>query len=106
LAGVGRGDVWLARLDKVRPVVILHRDAVADRLHQLLVAPLTTTARGIPTEVDLDPATDPVARPCVVNADQVTSLRREELVRQVGVLGDKRMSEICAALAVATGCDR
>jgi len=49
--GIGHGDVWWADLDKVRPVVVLTRRRVAARLSRVLVAPVTTTVRGLATEV-------------------------------------------------------
>ena len=49
--GLGHGDVWWADLDKVRPVVVLTRRRVASRLTRVLIAPVTTTVRGISTEV-------------------------------------------------------
>jgi mRNA interferase MazF len=50
---LGHGQVWWADLDKVRPVVVLTRSRVAPKLQRVLVAPITTTVRGLSTEVVL-----------------------------------------------------
>ena len=48
-----RGEVWLASLDKVRPVVVLTRDPLGALLRSVIVAPVTSTVRGLETEVAL-----------------------------------------------------
>ncbi len=64
----------------------------------------TTTIRGLPSEVVLDPGDDPIPRPSAVNLDSVESVSLGVLVERLGVLSGVRMREICAALAVATDC--
>lgn len=102
-----RGEVWWCELPDVgrRPVVVLSRDPAIPRLRRALIAPCTTTLRGLPSEVALDPAEDPVPRPSAVNLDSVESVPVGVLVDRVGRLGDARMREVCAALKVAVGCD-
>jgi mRNA interferase MazF len=87
-----------------RPVVVLSRDAAIPRLRRALVAPCTTTIRGLPSEVVLEPGDDPIERRCVVNLDSVESVSIAVLTDRLGTLSGVRMSEICAALAVATEC--
>lgn len=98
-----RGEVWLARMDKERPAVVVHRDFAGQVLASVLVAPLTTTIRGIPTEVRLGPA-DGLDRDCVASLDNLTLLRKTRLVRRVGLLSRARMKEVCDAVDVALGC--
>jgi len=50
-----RGEVWLASLDKVRPVVVLTRDPPGRYLHSVIVGPVTRTVRGLTTEVEVGP---------------------------------------------------
>lgn len=88
-----------------RPVVILSRDAVIPRHRRALIAPCTTTIRGLVSEVALDPADDPVPRRSAVNLDSVESVSLAVLVDRIGRLSDERMRQICAALAVAVACD-
>ena len=101
-----RGDVWWCELPSVsrRPVVVLSRDAAIPRLGRALVAPCTTTLRGLPSEVVLEPGDDPVPRPCAANLDSIESVSTATLVDRLGRLGDARMRELCAALEVAVDC--
>lgn len=101
-----RGDVWWCELPEIgrRPVVVLSRDAAIPRLRRTLVGPCTTTIRGIPTEVLLEPSRDPIPLVSVVNLDSIESVSVGTLVERLGRLGDDRMREICEALEVAVDC--
>ncbi|HEY7627950.1 MAG TPA: type II toxin-antitoxin system PemK/MazF family toxin [Ilumatobacteraceae bacterium] len=87
-----------------RPVVVLSRDAAIPRLRRALVAPCTTTIRGLPSEVVLEPGDDPIGRRCAINLDSVESVSIAILVDRLGRLSDERMRQICAALEVAVDC--
>jgi len=87
-----------------RPVVVLSRDAVIPRHRRALVAPCTTTIRGLASEVVLEPGDDPVPLRSAVNLDSIESVSLAILVERVGRLAESRMREICAALAVAVDC--
>lgn len=102
-----RGEVWWCELPEVgrRPVVVLSRDAAIPRLRRTLIAPCTTTIRGIPSEVHLEPGEDPIPRTSVVNLDSIESVSVATLVERVGRLSDDRMRQICAALGVAVPCE-
>jgi mRNA interferase MazF len=101
-----RGEVWWCELPGIgrRPVVLLSRDAAIPRLHRTLVAPCTTTIRGLGSEVALEPGDDPVPRPCVANLDSVESVSIGVLVEPLGRLADSKMREMCAALEIAVDC--
>ncbi len=99
-----RGEVWLAEMDKLRPAVVMHRDFAGRALNAVLVAPLTTTLRDIPTAVRLGPE-DGLDRECMAALDNLTLLRKDRFVRAVARLSAERMAELCAALATATACD-
>ena len=103
-----RGEVWWSELAEIgrRPVVVLTRDAAIPRLRRTLVAPCTTNIRGLPSEVVLHPAEDPVPKLSAVNLDSVESVSVAVLVERLGVLSDDRMRDVCAALAVAVDCGR
>jgi len=102
-----RGEVWWCELPEAgrRPVVVLSRDAAIPRLRRTLIAPCTTTIRGIPSEVPLEPDNDPVPRTSVVNLDSVESVSLATLVERLGRLSDERMRLICTALEIAVACD-
>jgi mRNA interferase MazF len=85
--------------------VVLSRDAAIPRLRRALIGPCTTTIRGIPSEVLLEPGEDPVPRASAVNLDSVESVSVGTLVERLGRLSDQRMRQICDALAVAVACD-
>jgi mRNA interferase MazF len=102
-----RGELWWCELAEVgrRPVVVLSRDAAIPRLRRTLIGPCTTTIRGIPSEVLLEPGEDPVPRTSVVNLDSVESVSLGTLVERLGRLSDQRMRQICEALEVAVACE-
>ncbi|MDQ1394055.1 MAG: mRNA interferase MazF [Acidimicrobiaceae bacterium] len=101
-----RGEVWWCEVPEIgrRPVVILSRDAAIPRFRRALVAPCTTTIRGLASEVVLEPEEDPIVRRTAVNLDSVESVSIAVLVERLGRLSDHRMREVCAALEVAVDC--
>lgn len=102
---VARGEVWWSDspLWGRRPVLILTRAEVVDRLSSIMAAAITTVHRDIPTEVHLDTA-DGLPRSCVINLDNVMSVPRSFLVERITRLGPDRMNMVCRALGHATGC--
>ena len=100
-----RGDVWLAQLDKVRPLIVLTRDPLAGLLNAVIAAPVTSTIRGVSTEVRVG-RDDGVRHASVANLDNVQLVARSRLVRRVGRATPATMTAICGALAIATGCER
>lgn len=101
-----RGEVWWCEPAEIgrRPVVVLSRDAAIPRLRRALVAPCTTTIRGLASEVVLDPGTDPIPLRSAVNLDSVESVSVGVLVSRLGRLADIRMRDICRALEAAVDC--
>jgi len=102
-----RGELWWCELPEVgrRPVVLLSRDAAIPRLGRTLVGPCTTTIRGLPSEVRLEPGEDPIPLTSAVNLDSVESVSLGTLVERIGRLSDDRMRQVCAALDIAVACD-
>jgi len=100
-----RGEVWFADIpgDKRRPVVVLTRDSVMSLLTTVLVAPVTTRIRDIPTEVPLSRAQG-LPRPCVANFDNIMPLPKQRLVQKVGRLGMDELRQVCAAARFAIQC--
>lgn len=99
-----RGEVWLADLDKHRPVIVLTRDPLGRMLHSVIVGPVTSTVRGLSTEVEVGPA-DGIRRRSVVNLDNLQLVPRARLLRRVGRAAPATMALICAAATAAIGCD-
>lgn len=108
LAGrLERGEVRLYRFsppNKERPVLVLTRSSAVAYLSRVTVAPITSTVRGVPSEVALGPE-DGMKRNCAVNLHNVVTVNQGGLGRRLTQLSPRRMSEICAALAFALGCD-
>lgn len=88
-----RGEVWWCELAEIgrRPVVVLSRDAVIPRHRRALIAPCTTTVRGLPSEVLLEPGDDPVPLRSVVNLDSIESVSTAILVERLGRVAEARM---------------
>ncbi len=100
-----RGEIWFAAAPGGdRPVLVLTRDPVADRVGSVVVAALTRTRRGLVSELDLSADDDGVPADCVVNFDNVHTLDRASFRRMVVRLSARRMAEACRVLADATGC--
>lgn len=101
-----RGEVWWCELPEVarRPVVVLSRDVAIRRLRRAVIAPCTTTIRGLPSEVLIEPSEDPIPRASAVNLDSIESVSIATLTQRLGRLSDQRMRQICAALNVAVDC--
>ena len=103
---VNRGEIWQYRFkapDKRRPVLVLSRQEVIPLLHTVMVAPITSTRRGAPSEVAIGPG-EGLKHESAVNLDHVQTVERARLVTFVGELDAARMRDVCRALAVATGC--
>ena len=103
---ITRGDIWQYRFaapDKRRPVLVLSRQVALDHLHTALVAPITSTILGLPSEVRLS-IEDGLKQDCVANLDHLLSVRQADLRKYVGHLDRARMREVCRAAALALGC--
>lgn len=108
MAGIiARGDIRLYRFappDKERPVVVLTRESAVAYLSTVTVAPITSTIRGVPSEVVLD-ETDGMKKECVVNLHNMVTISQQKLGRRVARLSAIRLGEICAAIRFSVGCD-
>jgi len=99
-----RGEVWFATTPGGdRPVLVLTRDPVADRIGAIVVAALTRTRRGLVSELALTTA-DGVPTDSVINFDNIHTISRATFRRRVTTLSAGRMAEACRALQAATGC--
>lgn len=101
--GLGHGQVWWADLDKVRPVVVLTRERVAGRLSRVVVAPVTTTVRGLITEVSLGPP-EGVRAGSAANLDNLQLLPVECLLQLAGRVPTSRWPEFCLAATKMMAC--
>src|SRR3982751_1969807 len=103
---IARGQIWqfsFTRPDKRRPVLILTRTEVIDLLHTVMVAPITSSIRGAPSEVIVG-IEEGLKHESAVNLDHVQTVEKARLKRFVGTLAPQKMNAVCHALAIATGC--
>lgn len=100
-----RGDIWWLEEPELgrRPGLVLTRDAAIDVLHWVLVAPITRTVRGIPTELALDES-DGMPEVCAATFDNIRPVRRALLTKRITALSPMRMAEACHALRAAVDC--
>ena len=99
-----RGEIWwAATTGGDRPVLVLTRDPVADRIGAVVVAACTRTVRGVLSELPLGPG-DGMPEPCVATFDNMHTLRRTAFRRRITRLSDARMDEACRVLTRALGC--
>jgi mRNA interferase MazF len=96
--------IHTASLDKARPVVVLTRDLVRPHLSQVTVAPITTTIRGLSTEVPLGPANG-LDHSCVISCDNIVTVPKSTLGRQIGFLLPAQEAALTVAIHAAFGLD-
>lgn len=100
-----RGEIWFAATPGGdRPVLILTRDPVADRIQSIVVAALTRTRRDLVSELVLTATEDGLPTDCVVNFDNVHTVPRTAFRRRITSLSDVRMDQACRTLRDAVGC--
>jgi mRNA interferase MazF len=96
--------IHAAQLDKARPVVVLTRELVRPHMARVTVAPITTTARGLSTEVPVGPANG-LDHACVVSCDNIVTVPRSALGRQIGYLLPVQEAALTAAIHAAFDLD-
>ena len=96
--------IHVARLDKARPVLVLTRELVRPHLNAVTVAPITTTIRGLSTEVAVDEANG-LTDPSVVSCDNITTVPVDSLGEQIGVLLDRQEPALSRAIQAAFDLD-
>lgn len=96
--------IHVAQLDKGRPVLILTRELVRPHLETVTVAPITTTVRGLSTEVPVDTANG-LAGPSVVSCDNIITIPTTALGGQIGVLLDRQEPILSDAIRAAFDLD-
>ena len=107
IESLGHGQIWWADLDedKIRPVVVLTRSRVAGRLTRVLVAPVTSTVRGIATEVPLDRSPGVLAG-SVANLDNSQLLDVDRLLEMIGSVAAREWPRFCEAMQRVMACSR
>lgn len=100
-----RSEIWLAQVGrKRRPVLVLTRPEVIDVRALVTVAEITTSIRGLATEVEFDFAGAGLSQGSVVNCDGLHTVTQKCLTTHLGTLDDEAMSRVCAGVTYAVGC--
>ena len=106
-AVVNRGKIWNFRFDrpdKQRPVLILTRQEIIRVLHTVSVAPLTSTIRGVPSEVVVGPEVG-LKQPSAINLHHLVTVPKSELRRFVGTVSEETLQKVRKAMLFALGFD-
>jgi mRNA interferase MazF len=93
-----------AHMDKTRPVLVLTRELVRPHLNTVTVAPITTTVRGLSTEVPVGTANG-LENQCVVACDHITTIPAGALGEQIGRLLDRQEAALSNAIRAAFDLD-
>jgi mRNA interferase MazF len=96
--------IYTARLDKMRPVLVLTRELVVPYLTRVTVAPITTTVRGLSTEVPVG-LRNGLAEPSVISCDNIVTVPKSTLQRQIGALLPAQEAALTAAIHAAFDLD-
>ncbi|PZR80737.1 MAG: type II toxin-antitoxin system PemK/MazF family toxin [Candidatus Aeolococcus gillhamiae] len=103
--GVIRGEIWIAEVGrKKRPVLVVTRSEVLDVRSLVTVAEVTTSTRGLATEVGLDHHNVGLDRPSVINCDGLHTVAQSSLTSRVGEIDAVTMRGVCSAIGYALGC--
>jgi mRNA interferase MazF len=102
---IAQGDIWLMMPTngKQRPVLIVSRDEAIPVLNNIVVAPITSTIRNIPTNIVLGP-TDGIDHESAASFDNLSTVPKSVLTRRLGQIDEVRRSEICRALEAMADC--
>jgi mRNA interferase MazF len=104
---IQRGEIWMYEFkppDKRRPVLILSSQMVISKLNYVIVAPITSSIHGSPTEVVIG-IDQGLKNTSAINLTGVQTIEKSKLTQYVGSLTDELMKQVCLALSISTGCN-
>ena len=96
--------IHVVHLDKPRPAVLLTREYVVDGLINVTVAPITSTIRGLSTEVLVDESNGLVQRGAI-SCDNITTISKTALGRRIGFLLTNQEPKLAEAIRLAFDLD-
>lgn len=101
---VGRGELWWGEApdEKGRPFLVVSRDTANQVMQRVLVAPITTRTRGLPSELALG-CEEGLPISSVASFDNLRPFPKSMLVRRLGSLG-LRQHEICRVAGATLDC--
>ena len=96
--------IYMAHLDKARPVVVLTRELVRDSMTSVTVAPITTRVRGLYSEVPVGKENN-LSETGVISCDNIQTISRSDLGEQIGWLLPSQEKDLAAAISHAFDLD-
>jgi mRNA interferase MazF len=99
-----RGQVWWARADKRRPILLLSRPEAYAIRRRVIAAEVTTTIRRNPATVQLS-RRDGLPESCIANCDNLVTANQDDLIEYITTLSRERMAEVDRALRFALALD-
>jgi mRNA interferase MazF len=93
-------EIRLVRLDKTRPALILTREPARGAMTKVTVAPITTTVKGLSSELRVGPDNG-LDHPCAVSLDNVITVSKSLLGRTVGYLTAEQEVQLTRAVVLA-----
>ena len=100
-----RGEIWWAKLDKRRPVVLVSRQEAYQVRALVIAAAISTTIRGYAVELKVGRA-EGLPRSCVINCDWLVTIPKVDLLECAGALNATKLALLDRALAFALGLDQ
>ena len=97
-------EICLVRLDKVRPALVLTREGTRAAMTKVTVAPITSTVKGLSSEVRVGPANG-LDHECAVALDNVVTVPTDLLGRTIGHLSAAQEVELARAVVLAYDLD-
>ncbi|MBM6405323.1 type II toxin-antitoxin system PemK/MazF family toxin [Phycicoccus sp. CSK15P-2] len=97
-------EICLVRLDKTRPAVVLTRPAARDTMAKVTVAPITSTVKGLSSEVPVGPMNG-LDHDAAVSIDNVTTVSKDQVGRTIGYLLPEQEARLARAVVLAYDLD-
>lgn len=93
-------EICLARLDKTRPVLVLTRDTARAVMTKVTVAPITSTVKGLSSEVAVGRANG-LEHDSAISIDNVVTIPADLLGRSLGFLSPDQEHDLARAIVLA-----
>lgn len=97
-------EICLVRLDKTRPAVVLTREAVRSAMSKVTIAPITSTVKGLSSEVEVGPQNG-LNHPSAIAVDNIITIPASSLGRTVGFLSREQERLLAKAVVLAFDLD-
>ena len=93
-------EICVVRLDETRPALVLTREAARGAMTKVTIAPITSTIKGLSSEVLVGPDNG-LDHECAVSLDNVLTVPVDALGRTVGYLNGEQEAQLARAVVLA-----